>query len=58
MKTNKKSIEIIKLDESIMDCFVNKEEMAIVTGGKGILDKILDIIDIEINNCSNGNCGC
>lgn len=62
MKTdNEKLIKTITLDVSIMDCFDNNEDLAVITGGKGILDKILDAIGIEVNgnNCGcNGNCGC
>ncbi|GEM_PF-2191073 len=53
----------IMLNLDLMDCFENEEDLAVITGGKGILQTIKDIIDsIEVNgnNCKdcNGNCGC
>ncbi len=61
MKTNsKKTIELITLDAEIMDCFDNNEELAVITGGKGVLESLKELIGINGGNCSctNGNCGC
>lgn len=53
MNTNKKSIEIITLDSEIMDCFESNDELAVISGGKGIIEIIKELIpDI------NANCGC
>lgn len=62
MKTKEaiKSIEIITLDAGIMDCFDSNEDLAVITGGKGILDVLKEIIGVNGNGCNtcNGNCGC
>ncbi|MBS9774968.1 MAG: hypothetical protein KGV59_07440 [Tenacibaculum sp.] len=51
-------MELVTLNCEIMDAFQSNDELAVITGGKGILDKIKDIVD-DINLlCSNGNCGC
>ncbi len=57
-KKENKRVELVTLNCEIMDAFQSNDELAVITGGKGILDKIKDIVD-DINLlCSNGNCGC
>ncbi len=49
--------ENLTLDNSIMECFNDKDEMAVITGGKGVLDVLKEIIgidiDIEVNVCNS-----
>ena len=53
MKTDKKSLEIIKLDSEIMDCFESDEELAVISGGKGIIETIVDFTVIAFNVTSS-----
>lgn len=63
MNTNKNSLQIISLDTEIMDCFESDEQLAVISGGKGLGDVIKAIKDLigETNTNCHGcttNDGC
>lgn len=58
-----KEEKVILLNSEFLDSFEICDDLSVITGGKGILQEIKDIIDdINFGNCgdcsSNGNCGC
>lgn len=53
----KKEKTLLKLSTKIIEQFENGEEMMMVKGGKGLLDRLWDLFLPTNINCT-GNCNC